>query len=106
MYEKLNPGFDPLQVKTLNRFEIRPKKFIGVVLSVDNRKLWVNGLPRDKSASEIKVGWPRFDFPIGPVSRLLRSGSFLSLQVNSSYLGLAQPADMVDTHLDRPEVRV
>jgi RNA recognition motif-containing protein len=43
-------------VKMLNKFEIRPKKFIGVVLSVDNRKLWVNGLPKGRSAAEVKVG--------------------------------------------------
>ena len=42
-------------VKALNRFEIRPRKFIGVVPSVDNRKLWVNGLPENRSAAEIKV---------------------------------------------------
>ena len=42
-------------VKMLNKFEIRPRKFIGVVSSVDNRKLWVNGLPKDRSAAEIKV---------------------------------------------------
>ena len=34
----------------------RPGKLIGVLGSVDNRKLWVSGIPKNKSADEIKAG--------------------------------------------------
>jgi len=41
-------------LKELNNFEIRPGKFIGVIPSVDNRKLWISGLPKNRSAEEIR----------------------------------------------------
>ena len=41
-------------LKELNNFEIRPGKFIGVIPSVDNRKLWISGLPKNRSADEIR----------------------------------------------------
>ncbi len=41
-------------VKELNNFEIKPGKSIGVINSVDNRKLWISGIPKDRSAEEIK----------------------------------------------------
>ena len=42
-------------VKNLNNFEIRPGKQLGVIQSVDNRKLWISGIPKNKTAHEIKV---------------------------------------------------
>ena len=38
----------------LNNYEIRPGKFIGVIPSVDNRKLWISGIPKNRSADEIR----------------------------------------------------
>ena len=43
-------------IKELNNFEVRPGKLIGVLGSVDNRKLWVSGIPKNRSAEEIKAG--------------------------------------------------
>ena len=43
-------------VKMLNNFEIKPNKFLGVIQSVDNRKLWISGIPKNRTAEEIKVG--------------------------------------------------
>ena len=42
-------------VRTLNNYEIRPGKQLGVIQSVDNRKLWISGIPKNKTAEEIKV---------------------------------------------------
>ena len=42
-------------VKTLNNYEIRDGKFLGVIQSVDNRKLWISGIPKNRTAPEIKV---------------------------------------------------
>ena len=41
-------------IRDLNNYEIRPGKFIGVIPSVDNRKLWISGLPKNRSADEIQ----------------------------------------------------
>lgn len=41
-------------VAELNDYEIRPNKKLGVVLSVDNRKLWISGIPKDRTKEEIK----------------------------------------------------
>ncbi len=41
-------------IRELNNYEIRPGKFIGVIPSVDNRKLWISGLPKNRSADEIR----------------------------------------------------
>ena len=38
----------------LNNFEIRPGKYIGVIPSVDNRKLWISGIPKNRNHAEIK----------------------------------------------------
>ena len=38
----------------LNNFEIRPGKYIGVIASVDNRKLWISGIPKNRNHEEIK----------------------------------------------------
>jgi len=43
-----------LAIKELNNFEIKPGKFIGVIPSVDNRKLWISGIPKNRSAAEIQ----------------------------------------------------
>ncbi len=40
----------------LNNHEIRPGKHIGVMMSVDNCRLFVGGIPRDRKREEIKVG--------------------------------------------------
>ena len=40
--------------KELNDFEVRPGKIIGVLPSVDNRKLWISGIPKNRTAEEIK----------------------------------------------------
>ena len=42
-------------VRQLNNFEIRPGKHLGVIQSVDNRKLWISGIPKNRTAEEIKV---------------------------------------------------
>ena len=39
----------------LNNFEIVPGKHIGVVMSVDNRRLFVGGIPRERYRDDIKV---------------------------------------------------
>ncbi|CAB4054218.1 Probable RNA-binding protein 46,Heterogeneous nuclear ribonucleoprotein R,Heterogeneous nuclear ribonucleoprotein Q,RNA-binding protein 47,APOBEC1 complementation factor [Lepeophtheirus salmonis] len=44
-----------MAIKKLNNYEIRPGKHIGVCKSVDNRKLWISGLPKDRSVEEIKA---------------------------------------------------
>ena len=40
--------------KELDNYELRPGKKIGVIKSVDNRKLWISGLPKNRSADEIR----------------------------------------------------
>lgn len=40
-------------VKELNNYEIRPNKFLGILHSVDNRKLWVSGIPRNLTSDQI-----------------------------------------------------
>lgn len=47
-------------VRLLNNYEIKPNKFLGVIQSVDNRKLWISGIPKNRTAEEIKVGLPDF----------------------------------------------
>ena len=42
-------------VKELNNYEIRPGKQLGVIASVDNRKLWISGIPKNRTPLEIKV---------------------------------------------------
>jgi len=41
-------------IKQLNNFEIRPGRYLVVTKSVDNRRLWVNGIPKNRSAKEIR----------------------------------------------------
>lgn len=41
-------------VKELNDYEIRNRRFLGVCLSVDNCRLFVGGIPRDKQGPEIR----------------------------------------------------
>ena len=43
-------------IKELNGYEIRPGKYIGVIPSVDNRKLWISGIPKNRSPEDIKDG--------------------------------------------------
>lgn len=40
-------------VRELNDFEVRNRRFLGVCLSVDNCRLFVGGIPRDKQGPEI-----------------------------------------------------
>jgi len=42
-----------LAIKNLNDYEIRPGKKLGVIPSVDNRKLWISGIPKNASSDEI-----------------------------------------------------
>ncbi|XP_075917683.1 dead end protein homolog 1-like [Petromyzon marinus] len=42
-------------VKKLNKFEIRPGRRIGVRFSVDNRRLFIGGLPKDKKRAEVMM---------------------------------------------------
>jgi Q family heterogeneous nuclear ribonucleoprotein R len=49
-----NPQEAEKAVKELNNYEIRPKKYIGVVKSVDNCRLFVGGLPKNKTKHEIE----------------------------------------------------
>lgn len=41
-------------VREFNNYEIRDGKFLGVLHSVDNRKLYISGIPKNRSAAEIK----------------------------------------------------
>ena len=49
-----NPREAERAVKELNSYEIRPNRHIGVVKSVDNCRLFVGGLPKNKSKQEIE----------------------------------------------------
>lgn len=40
-------------IQKLNRYEIRPGRFIGVIRSMDNCRLFIGGIPKDKSEEEI-----------------------------------------------------
>lgn len=40
-------------IQQLNRYEIRPKRFIGVIKSLDNCRLFVGGIPKDKTEEDI-----------------------------------------------------
>jgi Q family heterogeneous nuclear ribonucleoprotein R len=48
-----NPQEAQRAVKELDNYEVRPKRFIGVVKSVDNCRLFVGGLPKYKTKEEI-----------------------------------------------------
>lgn len=41
-------------IRHLNNVEVRPHRFLVVTKSVDNRRLWVNGIPKNRSAKEIR----------------------------------------------------
>jgi Q family heterogeneous nuclear ribonucleoprotein R len=49
-----NPYDADKAVKELNNYEIRPKRYIGVVKSVDNCRLFVGGLPKNKNKRDIE----------------------------------------------------
>lgn len=42
-------------IQQLNEYELRPKHHIGVVKSLDNCRLFIGGIPKDKSQEEIKA---------------------------------------------------
>lgn len=44
-------------VRMLNNYEIRPNKCLGVLSSVDNRKLWISGIPKNFTAEQIRVSY-------------------------------------------------
>lgn len=48
-----NPCEADRAVKKLNNYEVRPDRHIGVVKSVDNCRLFVGGLPKNKSKQDI-----------------------------------------------------
>nr|XP_032800274.1 probable RNA-binding protein 46 [Petromyzon marinus] len=52
-YATLAQGTDA--VKKLNKLEIRPGRRIGVCISVDNRRLFIGGLPKDKKRTEVMM---------------------------------------------------
>ena len=41
--------------KELDNFEIRPHKRLGVLMSLDNNKLWLSGIPNGATQEDIKV---------------------------------------------------
>jgi len=46
-------------VKKLNNHEIRPGRHLVVTKSVDNRRLWVNGIPKNRNSQEIRAEMER-----------------------------------------------
>ncbi|XP_068233765.1 RNA-binding protein 47-like [Palaemon carinicauda] len=48
-----NPHFAMKAVKELDRFEIRPRNFIGVTPSLDNRRLFLGNIPKEKTREEL-----------------------------------------------------
>ncbi|XP_066978049.1 probable RNA-binding protein 46 isoform X1 [Macrobrachium rosenbergii] len=42
-----------MALRTLNNFEIRPNRFLGVMRSVDNNRLFVGGIPKNRSREEV-----------------------------------------------------
>jgi len=54
-YVRFTSGEDAKEaIKTLNNYEIRPGRYLVVTRSVDNRRLWVNGIPKNRSGAEIR----------------------------------------------------
>lgn len=50
-----NPQEAEKAVKELDSYEVRPNRFMGVVKSVDNCRLFFGGLPKNKTKSEIET---------------------------------------------------
>lgn len=50
-----NPTDAAKAIQQLNRYEIRPKRFIGVIKSLDNCRLFVGGIPKDKTEEDIRA---------------------------------------------------
>ncbi|XP_026273113.2 probable RNA-binding protein 46 [Frankliniella occidentalis] len=48
-----NPEEARVAVRALDGYEIRPGKFLGVMKSMDNRRLFIGGLPKEKTREEI-----------------------------------------------------
>lgn len=42
-------------VRLLNNLEIEPGRRIGAMISVDNRRLFVGGIPKEKTREEVRV---------------------------------------------------
>lgn len=40
-------------IKKLNNYEIRPRKHIGVIRSLDNRRLFLGGIPKHKTEKDV-----------------------------------------------------
>jgi len=41
-------------IRRVNNYEIRPGRYLVVTKSVDNRRLWVNGIPKNRTGLEIR----------------------------------------------------
>ena len=50
--------------KELDNFEIRPHKRLGVLMSMDNNKLWLSGIPNGATADDIRVSKIILFFPV------------------------------------------
>ena len=44
-----------LAIQQLNKYELRPRHFIGVIKSIDNCRLFVGGIPKDKTQEEVRA---------------------------------------------------
>jgi len=60
--------------RELNDFEIRPRRFLGACLSVDNCRLFVGGIPRNKNREVCKL----FSFRNQRTTRLSKDHTVLS----------------------------
>jgi len=49
-----SPDIATLAIKTLNNYEIRPGRRIGVVMSINNCRLFIGNIPSDKNEEDIK----------------------------------------------------
>ena len=50
-----NPTDAAKAIQQLNNYEIRPKRFIGVIRSLDNCRLFVGGIPKDKVSNQCNL---------------------------------------------------
>lgn len=48
-----NPSIASQAIEALNNYEIRPRQHIGVIRSLDNCRLFLGGIPKDKTEKEI-----------------------------------------------------
>lgn len=67
-------------VRKLNNYEIRPKKLIGVVKSLDNCRLFIGKIPKDKTKEEIIEEMKKFTD--GVVNAIIHNYGFVDLKLN------------------------